>query len=152
MKDEKTHVFENVVFQKVNEAAKTVFSGPGEMEIGPASEFGGSGQTLNPEELFVAAINGCLMNTFFYFTRKFKIEILSYRSEAQGQLEKQSDGFRFTGVKVQAQVEVSEARFVEKVGEAGRLAKKYCLVSRSVACPVDYQPEVEVEGNKNFGD
>jgi len=146
MKHERTHIFENIVFQNANKPAKTVFSGPGEMEIGPATEFGGSGQTLNPEEMFVAAINGCLMNTFFYFTQKFNIEFLSCYSQAQGQLEKQSDGFRFTSVKVQAKVQLPDNKAAEKVHEAGQLAERYCLVSRSVACHVDYQLEVEING------
>ena len=145
MKHERTHIFKNTVFQNQNEPAKVIFSGPGQMEIGAAAEFGGSGQGLNPEEMFVAAINACLMNTFFYFTQKFKIETLSYNSQASGQLEKQSDGFRFTSVEIRAKVQLPKGEFTEKIQEAGHLAEKYCLVSKSVACPVDYQLEVEIE-------
>ena len=115
MKHERTYIFENTVFQNHNEPAKVIFSGPCQMEIGTAAEFGGSGKTLNPEEMFVAAINSCLMNTFFYFTQKFKIEILSYNSQASGQLQKQSDGFRFTNVEVRAKVHLPEDKFAEKI-------------------------------------
>ena len=145
MKNERIHIFKNTVFRNQDESAKIIFSGPGQMEIGAAAEFGGSGQGLNPEEMFVAAINACLMNTFFYFTQKFKIETLSYNSQASGQLEKQSDGFRFTNVEVRAKVQLPEEKFTEKTQEADSLAEKYCLISRSVACPVDYQLEVEIE-------
>ncbi len=145
MKNERTYVFKNTVFQKADEPAKIIFSGPGQMEIGAAAEFGGSGQGLNPEEMFVAAINACLMNTFFYFTEKFKIEILSYNSQVSGQLEKQPDGFRFTNVEVQAKVQLPEDKLTEKTRQAGSLAEKYCLVSRSVACPVDYKLEIEIK-------
>lgn len=148
MKHERTYIFKNTVFQNEKEPAKVVFSGPGQMEMGPAAEFGGSGHGLNPEEMFVAAINSCLMNTFFYFAQKFKIEILSYTSQALGQIEKQSDGFRFTRVEVQAKVQLSEEKVAEKIQEAGELAEQYCLVSRSVACPVDYQLEIELKGSK----
>lgn len=145
MKNKRLQVFENTVSKKIDEPAKVVFSGPGEMEIGSAAEFGGSGETLNPEEMFVAAINSCLMNTFFYFTQKFKIKTLSYSSQALGQLEKQSDGFRFTNVEVRAKVQLSEEKFAEKIQEAGHLAEKYCLVSKSVACPVNYQLGIEIK-------
>ncbi len=145
-------MFENVVFQTADESPQIVFRGPGRMEIGAAAEFGGSGKTLNPEEMFVAAINSCLMNTFFYFTQKFKIETLSYNSQASGQLDKQSDGFRFTNIEVRAKVELSEDKFTEKIQEAGQLAEKYCLVSKSVACPVNYQLEIEIiKKNKELG-
>ncbi len=146
MKHERVYIFENTVFQNQNEPAKVIFSGLDQMEIGAAAEFGGSGQGLNPEEMFVAAINSCLMNTFFYFTQKFKIETLSYNSQASGQLEKQSDGFRFTNVEVKAKVQLTEEKFAEKTQEAGQLAEKYCLVSKSVACPVNYQLEIEIKG------
>jgi len=146
MKHERTHIFKNTVTQNQNEPSKVMFSGPGQMEIGAAAEFGGNGQNLNPEEMFVAAINSCLMNTFSYFTRKFKIETLSYNSQAFGQLEKQSDGFRFTNVEVRAKVQLPEDKFVEKIREAGHLAEKYCLVSRSVTCSIDYQLEIEIKG------
>lgn len=144
MKHKRMHIFKNTISRKANEPAKIIFSGPGEMEIGSAVEFGGSAQTLNPEEMFVAAINSCLMTTFFYFTQKFNIEFVSYHSQAQGQLEKQSDGFRFTSVKVRAKVQLHRNKTAEKIQEAGKLAEKYCLVSRSVACPIDYHLEVEV--------
>jgi organic hydroperoxide reductase OsmC/OhrA len=145
MKHERTYIFKNTVSQEQNELAKIMFSGLGKMEIGAAAEFGGNAHNLNPEEMFVAAINGCLMNTFFYFTKKFKIETLSYNSQASGQLEKQSDGFRFINIEVRAKVQLPESKFTEKTREAGRLAEKYCLISRSVACPVDYQLKIEIK-------
>ena len=49
MKRQKSYLFKNTVFKEDDESAKTVFSGPGEVEVGPAPEFGGSTNTLNPE-------------------------------------------------------------------------------------------------------
>jgi len=143
MKREKSYFFKNTIYKENAKSAKIIFSGPGELEIGPAPEFKGSPETLNPEEMFVAAINSCLMTTFFYFTQRSNIEILSYHSDAQGQIEKQTDGFRFTNVEVQAEVTLSRQEFAEKVREFGNLAEKYCLVSRSVACPVHYRLEIK---------
>ena len=146
MKREKVYLFRNTVYKESDELAKTVFSGPGELEVGPAPEFEGSPETLNPEEMFVAAINNCLMTTFFYFVRKLNVEILSYCSDAEGRVEKQADGFRFTNVEVRAKVTLQQQEHAEKVRELGGLAEKYCLVSRSVACSVDYLLRVEPKG------
>jgi organic hydroperoxide reductase OsmC/OhrA len=146
MKRQKSYLFKNTVFKEGDETAKTVFSGPGELEVGPAPEFEGKPETLNPEEMFVAAINNCLMTTFFYFVRKLNVEISSYYSEAQALLEKQKDGFRFTNVEVRAEVTLNQEELAEKVSELGDLAEKYCLVSRSVACPVHYRLRVETKG------
>jgi len=145
MKRQKSYLFKNTVFKEGDESAKTIFSGTGELEVGPAPEFEGSPETLNPEEMFVAAINNCLMTTFFYFVRKSNFEILSYCSEAEGRVEKQTDGFRFTNVEVRAEVTLQHQELAEKVNELGDLAKKYCLVSRSLACPVRYHLHIKIE-------
>jgi len=142
MKQQKSYLFKNTVFKEGSESAKTVFTGPGELEVGPAPEFEGSTETLNPEEMFVAAINNYLMTTFFYFVRKLNIKISSYFSEVQGRVEKQADGFRFTHVDVRAEVTLAQQELAEKVRQLGDLAEKYCLVSRSVVCPVRYHLEI----------
>jgi len=146
MKRQKSYLFKNTVFKEGNESAKTVFSGPGELEVGPAPEFNGSPETLNPEEMFVAAVNNCLMTTFFYFVRKLNIEILSYHSDAEGRVEKGQDGFRFTNIKVSAKVQLEDDKFAEQIREIGNLAEKYCLVSQSLACPVHYELEIKTIG------
>jgi len=144
MKNKGMHLFKNTVFQETDNRAKTVFRGLGALDVGPAPEFDGKVETLNPEEMFVAAINACLMTTFFYFAQKLKVEFLSYYSEAKGRLEKQTEGFRFTNVEVRAEVALQQTDLAGKVLEAGNLAEKYCLISRSVTCPVDYQLKVEI--------
>ena len=146
MKLEKMYLFKNTVYIEGDKSAKIIFSGPGELQVGPAPEFNGRPESLNPEEMFVAAINSCIMTTFFYFVRRSNVEILSYHSKAEGRVEKQTDGFRFTNVEVRAKVTLQQQEHAEKVREMGDLAEKYCLVSRSVACTVDYQLEVEVNG------
>jgi organic hydroperoxide reductase OsmC/OhrA len=146
MKRQKSYLFKNTVYKESGKSAKTFFSGIGELEVGPAPEFNGSLETLNPEEMFVAAINSCLMTTLFYFIRKLNIEILSYCSDAKGHVEKQTDGFQFTNVEVRAEVTLQQGDLAEKVRELGDLAEEYCLVSRSVTCPVHYELEVKTRG------
>ena len=147
MKSQKSYLFKNMVFKEGDKLAKTTFSGLADVEVGPAPEFEGSPATLNPEEMFVAAINNCLMTTFFYFVRKSNVVVLSYYSEAQGRLEKQKDGFRFTYVEVRAEVTLAQQQLTEKVRQIGDLAEKYCLIARSVACPVQYELQVKTTGN-----
>jgi organic hydroperoxide reductase OsmC/OhrA len=63
MKHERTYLYIDTVRKAKDEEAAVVFTGPGELSVGPAPEFGGRPESLNPEELFVAAINSCLMVT-----------------------------------------------------------------------------------------
>jgi len=144
MKHESTYLYANTVRKGTDEEAEIVFSGPGGLAVGPAPEFGGRPEALNPEELFVAAINSCLMVTFFYFLRKSDIELLSYKADAEGQVQKGPDGLRFVDVQVHATATVKEPSLAEKVCELAALAEKHCLVSHSVSCPVHYHLHVEL--------
>lgn len=56
-------------------------------------------------------------------------------------VEKTKNGLRFTSVEVKAKIFSAEKQ-VEKIEEIAQLAEKYCLVSGSVACPVEYRVEV----------
>jgi organic hydroperoxide reductase OsmC/OhrA len=58
------------------------------MEIGPPPEYGGSPNSLNPEEMLVAFVNSYVMLVLYYFANKSKVEIASYYSEANGKVEK----------------------------------------------------------------
>jgi len=144
MTDERMYTYVNTVQKGTDEDAVVIFEGPGELLIGPAPEFGGRPDSLNPDELFMAAINGCLMMTFFYLLQKSGIELRSYVADAEGQVRKDPDGFRFVDVQVRATATVEEPSVAEKVCELAALAEKHCLVSRSVSCPVHYYLHVEV--------
>ncbi|MDD5134108.1 MAG: OsmC family protein [Phycisphaerae bacterium] len=113
-------------------------SGIKNIAVGPPEEYGGSPDTLNPEELFVASINSCIMLVFYHFVEKYNVSVISYCSEAEGTVEKTRDGLRFTKVAVNAKVEIGDISHAGKIEEIARLAEKYCLVSNSVLCPVVY--------------
>ena len=135
-------IFTNTVVKRKDNPAKTTMSGIREAEVGPPSVYGGSELALNPEEMFVASINSCIMLVFYHFAKKLKVEVLSYNSEAQGKVEKTKNGLRFTSVEVKAEVVLGGNNQVDRIEEIAQLAEKYCLVSGSVACPVEYGVEV----------
>ena len=135
-------ILKNTAYQQAPDPAKTVMSGIGEVEFGPPPQYGGNPNTLNPEELFVASINTCIMLVFNYFAKKLKVDILSYVSQAEGQVEKTKNGLRFTRIRVTAKVSIRDAEQKEKIDEIAHLSEKYCLVSGSVTCPVDYKVDI----------
>ena len=134
--------FKNTVYRNSDNTAKTMMSGISETEIGSPPEYGGSTDTLNPEELFVASINSCLMLVFYHFVKKLKIDVTSYSATAEGTVEKTANGLRFTKVAVRAKVTVENGGAAEKIGELRDLAEKYCLVSNSVKCPIEYEVSI----------
>lgn len=118
--------------------AVTSMSGAKDTAIGPPLEYGGSADTLNPEELFVGAINSCLMLVFYHFAEKSGVAVESYEAQAEGTVEKTRNGLRFTNVSVEAKVRIDVADAPGKLQELADLAEKFCLVSNSVSCPVSY--------------
>jgi len=129
--------FKNAIRFAAGSPAVTSMSGAQDAEIGAPSEYGGRADTLNPEELFVASINSCLMLVFQHFADKSHVTIESYEASAEATVEKTRNGLRFTHVSVQAQVK-TEALDATKLGELAELAERFCLVSNSVSCPVTY--------------
>jgi organic hydroperoxide reductase OsmC/OhrA len=131
-------LFKNAIRCVAGSPAVTTMSGAKDTEIGPPVEYGGSADTLNPEELFVASINSCLMLVFYHFADRSGVAIESYEASAEGTVEKTRDGLRFTNVNVQAKVKIQAEDIAGKVRELAELAEKFCLVSNSVTCPVTY--------------
>ena len=131
-------LFKNVINCVAGSPAVTTMSGAKEAEIGPPVEYGGSNETLNPEELFVASINSCLMLVFYHFAGKSGVDIELYEASAEGTVEKTRNGLRFTNVNVQAKVQSTATDVSAKLHELAELAEKFCLVSNSVNCPVSY--------------
>ena len=110
-------IFRNTVYQNSDKPAKTTISGISEAEIGPPPEYGGSPNSLNPEEMLVASVNSCIMLVFFHLVKKFNVEVVSYYSDAEGKVEKTKNGLRFTNVQVEAKVRLGNAGSTQKIQE-----------------------------------
>jgi len=131
-------VFKNELSKVGKEIATTTINGVGKVNVDAPLEYGGSGDTLNPEELLVASVNSCLMLVFDHFANKYKVDLLSYDSQASGEVEKTKNGLRFTKIIVTAQVKVDDMH-ADKLSEIAELAEKFCLVSGSLNCEVVYE-------------
>ena len=128
-----------------NSPARVAITGAGSVALAAATVFGGPGGTTDPEELFVASVNTCIMMSFAHFARKFRLTFTSYESSAVGVLEKDEGGFRFTKVTVDTTVAVPKDTDESAVRKAAELAEKHCLVTRSLNCPVIYNLTVNAE-------
>jgi len=113
-----------------------------EIEVNAPANFGGRDDVWSPEHLFVSSIASCTMLSFMYFAKQRKVEIKSYESSAKGTLKKGDNGFEFESVIVNAKVELPEEQ-TEKVRKLAELGEKYCLVSNSVKCNVEFNVTVK---------
>lgn len=107
-------------------------------------EFRGEPDVWSPEDLFVAAIDTCLMMTFASKAEKKQLAIDGYMSEAEGVLEFVGDGYQFTKVTVKPTILITDSRFAPEIVRTVQEAHRDCLVARSCSAEIIVQPDIEL--------
>ncbi len=120
-------------------------SGKPDLNISPPPEFGGPPGVISPEDLFVSAVAACFMATFLAMCEKVRASFVTFSCAAEGVLDKMDGkGLAFTSVTLRPKVGIADTGEERAVRRALDLAKKYCIVSNSLACPVNMEPKVDV--------
>jgi len=90
---------------------------------------------IDPEELFVASLSNCHMLWFLDFAKRAKIDVKSYRDEAEGVMEKKSNGrMAITRVTLRPLVECdADAATLEALHH---MAHEACFIANSVTTAV----------------
>ena len=140
-------IYEYDVDIKWTENRKGVLSADGKPNIQYATppEFSGHPGYWSPEDLFVAAVESCLMSTFLSVIDKQGLKIISYQSKATGYLTTVDDVFRFSEVKILPRIVISPDVDSAKISEAVALAEERCLVANSLITKVTTAPLIEVQ-------
>jgi organic hydroperoxide reductase OsmC/OhrA len=138
--------FEYATQTKWTGARQGVIASSGKPAISASSppEFKGIPGVWTPEDLFVASIEMCQMATFMSFAARRGIRLKSYESRAQGTLEQDESGYRFTLVTIKPHIVVEEGTDPATVEEAVRNAHTHCLIARSITTKVDVVPEISI--------
>ncbi len=109
-----------------------------------SSALGGTAGAVNPEELLLAGVAACFIQTWGIFLGKLKVPIAAPRLDATCVLDKDpAGGFRVTRIdlfpNVPAALLAERGTDVEKTLS---LAEKYCIVSKAVsgAVPMSVTP------------
>lgn len=107
-------------------------------------EFRGESGVWTPEELFLGAIDSCLMVTFAAMVEKYHLPVEGYFSEVTGTLESSDGHYRFTRVTIKPTILITERSAAEKTLEALDRAHRDCLITNSVIPTVVLEPDVEM--------
>jgi organic hydroperoxide reductase OsmC/OhrA len=132
------HTFQvETVWQHDRESRVRARDNP-DLTVAAPPEFGGPQRTWSPEELLIASVGSCLLNTFLYFADRFELRLGSYASTSTGTMEKTSQGLRFTGIDVSIAVTMLDDDSARRASSLRLKEKmeKYCPVSASLNCPV----------------
>jgi len=113
--------------------------------IAGATVLGGSGGKANPEELLLAAIAACFVNTWAIFLKKLGLPIAEPAVAVSGELGPDpAGGFRMAKAVIRARVPAALlAADRPKVEKTLQLAEKYCIISKVARAAMPLAVEIE---------
>jgi Predicted redox protein, regulator of disulfide bond formation len=126
-------------------SASLLAEGKPALRVASPPEFKGVAGVWTPEDLFVAAIEVCLMLTFIGIAEKRGLKFASYESKAEGLLEWDQQSYRFTRVVVSPAITLLDEQSIAVAREVIERAHDTCLVAKSVACDVVVEPSFDVK-------
>jgi organic hydroperoxide reductase OsmC/OhrA len=113
------------------------------LEVASPPEFGGPDRVWSPEHLFVASVAACLMTTFRSIAANSGVEVVEYRDESVGHLQRGEDGlYSIDRVTLRPTVVVSSDSKPERALRLLEKAERVCLISRSVSSETVLEPRV----------
>ena len=110
------------------------------LRVSSPPEFKGERGIWTPEDLFVAAVEVCLMLTFVGIAEKRGLKFASYESRAEGLLEWKEGSYRFTRVAVSPSIVCFDEPSIPVARDILERAHSTCLVANSVSCEVTVAP------------
>ena len=102
-----------------------------ELTVDIPKEHGGLGRSACPDQLFLAALGGCLLNTFIHFATRFKADFRDVQVHVNAKLELTPEGYRFTEASsvITVYADEEDTMMAERCAD---LAVEYCHITRSI--------------------
>jgi len=115
------------------------------LPIGGAKELGGCGKGANPEELLLAAVGACFVNTWAIFLGKLQLDYPDPSLRVEGHLEPDAaGGYRMANMRIAARVPAALlAGDRQKVEKTLALSEKYCIISKVVKAALPLSVAIE---------
>ena len=109
--------------------------------VSPPPVFKGPPGNWSPEDLYVSALETCFFLSLLFFLKRSEIQLISYKSEAEGLLERVDGNLCFTRVTLRPtlRIEGNEDEMREMLDKA----HAGCLVANSVKTEVVLEPVFE---------
>jgi peroxiredoxin-like protein len=107
-------------------------------------EFGGEPGLWTPEHLLLASVATCFVATLRAVADASKLAFTDLQVSAEGIVEKQQGGYRFTRISLRPAVTIHHEEDRERMGRLMEKAEHACLVSRSLACTMMLEPTIAI--------
>jgi uncharacterized OsmC-like protein len=116
-----------------------------EIEFSAPPELFGKPDVLTPEDAFMAAVNTCYHMMVIWAMERFRIELISFECEAQGEVEEFMDRTSwFKCVTLSPRI-VTKGNSEEMVKRALDLAYKYSTICQSLKSEVSIDPTIVIQ-------
>ncbi|MFH0850469.1 MAG: OsmC family protein [Candidatus Bathyarchaeota archaeon] len=115
------------------------------MSFDTPPEYGGKGSAPCPDQLFLSALGGCLLNTFVSFKNRLGADTVDASVSASCRIELRGrEGYRLTGVSVVLNI-TSAPRMEGLNRRCAELAVEHCHLTRSIEAAVSVNCVIRVE-------
>ena len=116
-----------------------------DMELSAPPDLHGKAGVLTPEDAFVAASNTCYFMMVVWAMERFKINLVSLRCEAVGEVEEHLDRtswFKQVTLRPQIAVQGSTPEIIQRALD---MALKYSTINQSLKSELVIQPEITIQ-------
>ena len=137
-------IYTNKVVWKGGHMGYTYCENGCEMEFSAPPSLYGHPNVMTPEDAFVMSINTCLHMMIIWAAERFKLDMVSLESTAEGEVEEHLDRtswFKRVVVRPHIKVRGASVRTVERMLQ---MARKYSTIAESVKSEVVIEPEIEI--------
>ncbi len=142
---QKSFTFRTSVSWKSERSGSLTANGKPPIQVSAPREFRGNPNEWSAEDLFIAAVEICHMQTFLASAAQHSVPVVSYTSHANGVLEFVDGDFRFTRIVIFPTIGIPAPGAENVVHGLLREAEKHCLVANSIASIVEVNPTIIVE-------
>ena len=147
MNDQQTYSYE--VNLQWNTARKGTLSSPvlpTHIEVATPPDFPkGMKDIWTPQHLFVAAVSGCLMDTFLVVAENSQFEFISYDCNAVGTVETINEKLAVTEITVKPKIAIKSADDEEKLRKILEMSNNACLICNSITTKISLDPIIVVQ-------
>ena len=108
----------------------------------PPLEFDGPGDAWSPEQLLLAAVDGCFRFTLRAVARASQLEFIALELASEGTVDRRDGGLSFTEIVLRPRLLIRAGTDQARALRVLEKAKKTCLVSASLSTPIRLEPEI----------
>ncbi|MGE5766412.1 MAG: OsmC family protein, partial [Bacteroidota bacterium] len=106
--------------------------------------FRGDPNLHNPEDMLVLALSSCHMLSYLALAALEGLEVVAYEDSAQGTMQQEGRGGRFTDVLLRPRVTVAPGSDLSRAEALHDEAHRTCFIANSVNFPVRHEAETVV--------